>query len=255
MRKLILLIILFSTTFGYGQNTGLYGKKTLIEVSAAGYMPLAYNIFNDYYNYKNVNNQLVQKKDLFDYSFRVNLSRALKNNFALGFEYSMEFGNATVPERYYYDSWTWESQFIQHEQLSISTTSYMPKLIFASSGDLLPIGLSHQIGFGFTKTKIKDQDYLYETEGQITWVNYDTMMVDLSNVYKGYTFMYEMHINTPLTEAITLNYGIRYNLNYVPKYQNPNNSNIITESDLNRIISRKRIYSFMNFSIGLGYAF
>lgn len=254
MRILALISILVVSNTVVAQNAGLYGKKTQIEVSGTGFMPIAYNLFgsDEQFNFKNKKGKLVDSKDLFDYGVRFNLTRAMKNNFAMGLEVAFDFNNATAVHEIISDYWPTTINYeFKHEQLSLSTMNIIPKLIFASSGDLLPIGLSHQIGVGYTKTKIVDKDYLFETD-----YPGDTTTMDIRNSYTGYIFLYEMHLSTPITSNLTLNYGIRYNFNFLPKNQNPIGAqNYMTEYELNRIILRKRMYNFINFSFGIGYTF
>lgn len=266
MRIFLLLFILGTAISSFGQNTGLYGKRTIVEVNSCSNFPLFNRLVADNY-YKKDGTNLVSAKNPLDYGFRVSVLRAFKNNVATGIEYSKEFSNISGP--YYADlDYPDGSEYgvsLLYENLHISTNIFMFKFEFSGKSDLLPIGLSHQIGFAFTSTKVKERDYLYLYDYDPTYNGQEPIQQDLNAAlmdydyrFKGGTFMYEMHVKTPVSRSVTINYGFRYNLNIVsPKYKNVNsNSQYIADfNDMRSRVFSNRLFSVINFNLGVGYAF
>ena len=159
MRTLVFISIFFIGSSVQAQNTGLYGKKISLDLSFGGAMPVI-NMLNGSM-YKSRSGVLVEKLDMFDYSIRTGASYALANNFALGFEFDIEFMNIHAPTYAYvsYPSGGATSMQMKHEALNMRTMVFMPRFEFTSHSGLLPIGQSHQIGIGFSRTKIVQKDY------------------------------------------------------------------------------------------------
>jgi len=251
----------------FSQNSGLYGKKICIDFNATGNMPLI-NMFNGPM-YKNVNGALESKMDLFDYGFRTSVSYAVANNFAVGLEFDMDFMNIHPPEYMLIEDPFYPGYYdhihIRHENLKTKTFVIMPRLSFASAGSLLPIGLSHQIGIGYTSTKIVDKDYLY-----IPSSNYpddiDEKLYDYTQKgHKGLAFMYTLNVRTPINKFMMITYGIRYDANlnlsnsdYDPDdwYSTPDQTDeyYFTTTAISYSIWRRRLFSVVSLNLGMAFA-
>lgn len=265
MRALIVLLFLAVSLNGTSQYRGYYGKKNIVEFSSG----IRYSIFNtvlgaDYEGsyFKKKGSRLLSTKNRLDYALRFNYSHAFKGNFAMGFEYSIELGNIACPENY--DDLT--GTFTYYENLRMQSHVFIPKFEFASKSSLLPIGLSHQVGVGFGVTKIAERDYLYsdgnlssyyQTGASIPVTGTVSDHVDYGVSLRSLKLLYEMHIRTPLTKWLNLNYGFRYNLN-VPigrDFGSPNSNPDINSSTLFYKMRSQRWRSLITFNLGVGFIF
>lgn len=265
MRIGLIILLLFLGNHAYSQNVGFYGHKNTIEVNTALSYPMFARLWASYGYYERSGTRLVEAKDRFDHGFRFSYSNSIKNNFGMGFEYSMEFSNMAGPsyaKGRAFDPWTGDNVeydlAIDHENLRLRSQLFMPKFIFAKSGDLLPIGLSHQFGVGYSVTSIKDMKYLYKFNSDTTGYDLSGTQAELdrrlSRKFKGVTAMYEMRISTPLSTSMLLNIGIRYNFNYTLK-SGVNVDSYDEDSQLYSELRTRRMTSIMNLNLGLSYAF
>jgi hypothetical protein len=139
----------------------------------------------------------------------------------------------------------------------------MPKLTFTKEGGLLPIGLNHEIGIGYTRTKIVDKDYNFKINSGSEYlsaedsVKIDTHYADYNEKYGGMTFMYAFKIKTPISKKIMINYGLRYTLNLKSfSFKSSGSSQYVqSAADMARNIGKKRVLNFLTFNLGLSYAF
>ncbi len=255
----------------HAQNSGLYGKKTYVEINGLGYSPMFSNFFNknnlyDYRSFKVKNNSLIEKKDRLNYGFRIAIGRALKRNFAVGFEAGFDYSNISTPyEHYKQNGWDYGYYNIQFESLDIKTLQLMPKIEFSKEGGLLPLGLNHQIGFGFNTSQVVERDYKYKllSDGytQITQEDIDAVdqrFVNFNQKHKGFTLMYAFNIRTPITKNLLINYGIRYTLNlrrWNQIYPSEDKDYVYSTPDVGYVIGRTNGFHFLTFNIGATFAF
>jgi hypothetical protein len=262
MKKFLILLALISFS-SYGQ-TGLYGKKSIVEIQGVGAIPLFYNLFNGSSPmYRKSGTTLVDGSNLLDYGARVNVMRAFSNQFGLGLEFGIERQSLSAPQTVSLDyvngfSSGTSTYSIQHEKLRMNTVSIMPKLEFSSRSNLLPIGLSHQVGVGFTRVSISDRDYLFElssTGNDSIVSDLESGLVNYEQVFTGFTVMYQINMRTPITENVVITYGIRYNANFVRR-ENPSISPAPPgQIDLFNSVRNRRNPSYLQLNIGIGYAF
>lgn len=259
MRILIIFCILTSFS-SYSQNTGLYGKRTYVELNTTAHYRLFHTIFmqNDMYEKTSVNS-LQHKKDRFDYGFNFTIGHATKRGIAASLEFGMAFSDIEGPEFVqfvYTDNWGYTGQndiYVQHEAIQIRTMQIMPKIEF-NSASILPVGLNHQIGIGFNRTSIVEKDYY----GLMADNFYNIPEAEFNNALKetresidnskGFTLMYAFNIRTPISKSLLINYGFRYTLNinrglrgYYRSYE--------------RNIAYSRLANVINLNLGLTYAF
>ena len=261
--RLIIVLFLLISFHGSTQYRGYYGKKNIVELNAG----IRYSIFNLLLgpNYgetylKKKGGRLHNGRNNLDYAFRFNYSHAAAGSFGFGVEYSMELGNIACPTD------ETNSGFTYYENLRMQSHVFIPKIEVASKSSLLPIGLSHHIGVGFGLTKIAERDYSY---GETTFSNSvpfggsipivgtrnDHVNYDLS--IRSLKLLYEMHMRTPITKWVTLNYGFRYNLN-VPISSSVGSATGPDQVSSSEILSRMRYQrwrSLITFNLGIGYIF
>jgi hypothetical protein len=264
---------------GYSQktkvkNNGYYGKRTFFDLSTVISVPLFSNVFTDNTAYKKEAAGLSTGKDYFNYGFRISIGHASKRNFAVLFEYGQDYSNI-YPNNYiqndYSGSFNYVYANIKHQMMDVKTNIFMPKLEFATKNSLLPMGLSHQIGLGYSKSKIALHEYTYLLTGE------DENGVPLSGGYKKYDakdqnnqlfnskrmqpvnkfiILYALNLRSPISKSLMINYGIRYTLQFgrYNSYANSGDGTYLDEKELLSLISRQRSFSFMSFHIGLTLA-
>jgi hypothetical protein len=260
MRILVFISILFIGSTVHAQNDGLYGKKVSLDLSFTGNMPII-NMINGPM-FKSKSGVLTKKMDLFDYGVRTGISYALSNNFGIGFEFDMEFMNIVAPSYVStYDpttQWFYETQ-IRHEALSTRTFVFMPRLEFTTSSGLLPIGLSHQVGIGFTRTKIieKEYDYLILDNAQsLDITTFQEDFYDYTNkAFKGIALMYTLNVRTPINKFMMITYGIRYNFNFgMETAHSFNDVSYVSRFDAYNLTKRRRLFSVISLNLGMSFA-
>lgn len=259
MRLLIFISIVFTGLTVHAQNTGLYGRRVSLDLSFTGNIPIINRLSGPMY--KSRSGDLIQTMDNLDYGIRTGASYALSNNFALGFEFDVEFMNIIAPK--YINTFNSSTGFtettIRHEALSTNTFVFMPRIEFTSNNGLLPIGLSHQIGLGFTRTKVieKDYDYLIFTNSQSPdFANFQEDFYDYTNkAFKGIVLMYTLNVRTPINKFMMITYGIRYNFNYSMGAQTLSNDSFYFSSSEAYLQSRRRrLFSIISLNLGMSFA-
>jgi len=281
MKSFITISLLsFLVTFtGYSQktkvkNNGYYGKRTFFDVSTVVSVPLFSNVFTDNTAYKKSGGGLTPGKDYFNYGFRISIGHASKRNFAVLFEYGQDYSNIYPDNNIqsnYAGNYTYAQGTIKHQMMDVRTHLFMPKLEFATKNSLLPMGLSHQIGLGYSKSKIMLHEYTYLLAGE------DENGVPFSGGYTTYDandgsnklfnwkrmppvnkfiMLYALNLRSPITKSLMINYGIRYTLQFgrTNSYIYSGDGTYLNERELMRLISRQRSFSFMSFHIGLTLA-
>ncbi len=261
--KIFLVVLTLISFHSFGQ-TGLYGKRSMIEIQGIGSMPIAYNFFNSFEPmYKRQGNNLVVGRNLIDYGVRANLMRAFSNQFGMGIEFGLERQSMLAPNSVrlqYNDGFGSGTNFyqIRHEKIRLNTITIMPKLEFSGRSNLLPIGLSHQIGFGYTSVSISDRDYLFiiTNQGNDSITSpIENGLINYNYTYTGFTFMYQINMRTPITDQLVLTYGIRYNGNFVRRRNPFSGPYPPGEFDLLNDVRNRRNPSFIQLNFGIGFAF
>ena len=265
MKILLLFISIFIGFPLYSQNTGLYSKRFSVEADFIGSYPLFFRLLDENH-YKASGSNVVLGNDNFDYGFRLAASYAMKNNFGMGIEYGKDFLNIEGPvqlSKYYPLIGYNENVYLQHEMIKIETTTIMPKIEFTSHNGLLPVGLNHQIGFGFTSTQLIEDDYVYRigeysspidiADFEKNFYNYD------SDPIKGYTILYALNVRTPINKSLMLSYGFRYTFNITPNSEYIPISSYdetfwLKQEEAIRLVKMRRRFSFIYFNLGLALA-
>ena len=259
--KHFLLLIAFVPMIGFGQNTGLYGKKTTFEVQGHGSIPIVTSWFKSRSFYKARNGNLTIGRNLFDGGVRFGVSRAISNQFGFGVEYGLEYqnliANNSILLEYTGGGFNYSlTDEIRHQAINISTFSIMPKFEFSTRTNLLPIGLSHQVGIGYTSTRMLEDDYIYyigtQTNDTIT-TNLDNGLLDYSDRWTGFTVMYQINMRTPVSDFLMITCGLRYTANFVRN--TPGTSDLPGELDMSRLVKQKRNETFLQLHIGAAIAF
>jgi hypothetical protein len=277
MTRQTLIFFILLLKFSYGQkDNGFYGNKAIVQTEGLFNYPFFYNVITKSSGdriYKAKDGKLIESNDLMNSGYRLSLGYAIKRNMAVLIEFGQDFANV-YPDRYPIDYPSYQANISQHEKLNTMSTCVLPKVEFASSKSLLPLGLGHQIGFGVERTRIFEKDYLYRLDYYLlsdsnkvysqSKNDLDPINFDLLPVIKRFVIMYALSIRTPLSKHLLLNYGVRYSARFgnVKKLYLPsvgtNNLPYGNEEFTNAIIkstARMRNLSVINVNVGLTYTF
>jgi len=273
MKWIILVVCVLMVQFGFSQDFGFFGKKNNISVNGLGNIPLIYTFANNGTTpYKTEGSNIVKGSNLFDYGMNVSYSHAFSGKFALGFEYALNFAKCNGPNlgviNYENNGIYSAAIYLKHEQLSIRTMTYMPKIEFSILGEQLPFGINNQLGIGFSTTAIIEKDYAVSRDDSYFIDPLIASAFDSKKVYnpaisnlKGITVMYGFNIRTPISKNVLINYGIRYTLNTsfnsdkISLDPASTSNYYLTESEIHSIVRTKRITSVLALHIGINYVF
>lgn len=272
MKIHLITILLISITFSVaGQNTGFYGKRNYIEMSGTAYVPMISWLLDNGQMYKRsgVGSNLIETKDKLNYGIHFTVGRAGKKNTGFGLEFGYDFANIPGPDAAksveYIDQWGYNNNYyidVEHEMIDVRTLTIMPKLEITKKGATLPLGMVHQIGLGFTSTKILEKDYIYHIIDGSEFMtatdssNLDNYFMNYDTKYKGFTLMYAFNIRTPVSKSIMINYGIRYSLNLRNFSQNfvGTSKYFYTDDQIKRDIGAMRMSNIITFNLGITLA-
>ncbi len=266
---IILFISLFISTFSFSQkNNGYYGKRFFVDLEGLANYPLFSNFLNEaQYGYKADGKKLVTKNDNLNTGFRINAGYAVKRNLGLSLEFGQDYSSVKIDNSEPLYIAQYYNVYVKHEMIDVKTTVFIPKLEFATSKALLPMGLSHQLGFGIAYSKAVDKDYLYQiidySAGNYAPTLYSTSNSDVDPVnfnkfktVKKFVLLYALNMRTPITKSLMFNYGIKYTINIgkTPNdyyYSYSGDPTLSYTRSVENAIARHRSLSFMNAFVGL----
>jgi hypothetical protein len=253
----LLIICLFALNAA-AQNSGLYGKKTYIEFNGMGHVAL---VNQRGYVAELYGKTLSKKSDWLNGGFNVAAGIATRRDFMLGLEAGFWYFNVAGPD-YLSDDDNYYAVSIRHEMLDVRTFSIIPTLTFGGKKGLLPIGLNHQVGLGYTRTKVLEKDYSYRP-GSTFYTTQDELddlhaqnggFVDYEHVYTGVTAVYTLKVRIPVSKAVMINYGLRYTLNFTSADTGPSGNYKMHPQTLRSEIGTARFSSLLSLNIGLTLA-
>ena len=265
MKQFIIVLILLAPAFNFAQS-GFFGKKNIVEANIHGNIPVIYNlrlkIFESSGGHQSNKGDLNNRLNWLNYGFSFQDFHYFSNRFGLGLEFALNFQKAAVGNAAFY-----YSDDVIVEDLSLNTISIMPKIEIGSLNGILPMGLSHQLGIGYTSTKIVNKNYLLKEADVVLTNNHieeiGWKLLDFSKKHKGFSLMYQMNYRLPINKFLFLNYGFRYSINVTNVLsvfddiyeQNIPDSQLIDDYSTRSIVHRARISNFVQFTIGLGFAY
>ena len=223
MRKIIITILCFSGFFSaaLAQEKGYFGKKTFIEIGANAQVPLFQNLFGQEKGYMDKGGSLRSSYNLYDQTLRGSFSSSISETSALGFEvmlrnYAIKPQKGDVLNRQYVS--TTDGSLVTQEiaarvaMMPVQEVVLMPKITF-SSGSIVPAGLTHEIGLGYSLIRLKDVNPLVEMDsvGSLNSTTVSNGFVDdRATELKGLVFNYGLRLNYPISKSILFYIGVRY---------------------------------------------
>jgi hypothetical protein len=228
MKIKILLTVCFGLvmTISQAQETGYFGKKTFLDLSVQGQLPLIYSLVTREKGYVTKNDELQKSYNLKDFGFRGSLGMMLSENVGVAFEYNHHLYQVNPLRggelnRQFIDSTgALATQYIQPqvEFLQIQERTFMPKFVFSSFNGRIPAGLTHEIGVGYCMIGIDNREAKASNgadsvfTGEIISKNLIDPEVD---EYKGMVFMYGLRMNYPLNKSMLFHIGVRYSYSWL----------------------------------------
>lgn len=209
MRLTVLLhLIVLLTLESFGQ-TRYFNHKYYIDASLFGRTPVLSNLYNEGYFLKEIDGKLKRKGNFFEWGQRFGASYSYKANKAIGFEFSQEH-TLFQPES---NSSILGSNYINIEAIHMRTNIFSPRFEYTSSNGILPIGINHQLGFGFAFTKAIDDNNLVQTEYNTTNLEAPNLFKSVKEPIKGYQLFYGLNFRFPISKNIIWNITTRYTIN------------------------------------------
>ncbi|MGV3632676.1 MAG: hypothetical protein ACO1O6_15840 [Bacteroidota bacterium] len=270
MKKILLPVVASLLTFSASaQFSGYLGKKNLLEAGFNVHIPVLYDFFyiwnNDDDFYKEDGGSLSSGFDRFNPGVRVGYLRLMGNHFGVGMDFSydaintrMKFYDPNNPDDYSYSSYE------KCENLQYRSLTFNPKIEFTNAEGLLPVGISHQLGFGFRFISLVEKQYLNQytlndgfnytyVSKQEDYSGYFTATNPNRFVYKS--FNYTLNFRRPLSNHLLINMGFRYSLNigrqkYINYYNYTNFYDHVAS-----LLNKQQFSSVLSFNIGASYAF
>jgi len=263
----ILTLLSFSTCL-FAQNNGFMGKNNFISADIRVYAPIIYRLstsdVNSVYN-KTEGRNFTPKSNVLDYGFNLTIGKAMSRNFGLMLQISSSRYDFAVidnqyslnPSEFYNDGNYY--QVLKTNWLRAKVTTIMPILEFTGSEGLLPLGLSHQIGLGFSKNKLIEDDYNFlitDTYSQ-PFIQKENLYDYSKNGIKSYAIMYKINMRIPINDFLLFNLGFRYNINYFPKvYRSYSTKNYLIEnSEIRDYMRKKEFRNILSLETGLSFCF
>ncbi len=222
--SIILLFICFSSN---SQYQGYFGKRTTISIDGI----LKGNVFYNWGGEENIYNtgeKVGEEKGshLISGGFNTSLAHYFSNRIGIAIDISFFKNTIKTPiqsyneyynpsQGYYYD------ELFTVEKMKMNTLHIIPKIEFASSGNL-PIGIIHSFGIGYSKSTLVDQGYkkistienLGSYPPSITpGTYYSTYRPTNLKDLHGLVLEYGVKLKLPITSFMAFNIGTNVRLN------------------------------------------
>lgn len=297
LTSLFLLVVLANM---HAQNSGFLGKKNMFSISTGGgirvlpiILPSVGEAPNLNYNkYNESEDSFDEKKNLFKWNVNFSYKRLIKRNLAIGImgQYTSYqignyvFGNATSYDYYYdyygnmYGNYTISPSRISSPKFNVF--SLRPVITLSPKKSLLPMGISHTFGLGFSVMQMNTNNKYYFSGSPIISGEYgitgplETHQLiapeGFKNNYWGLDFFYSASINYPITRFMMIEFGYDVRVGYAFPNQGKRMSNealFDTNSDIEQIseqilntdfqdaLARERMFSVLSLRLGLVFVF
>jgi hypothetical protein len=278
MKNSLFILLLLISTFSFTQNNGFLGKKNFISADVRAYTPMIYGIFtNDDLLYKTDGTSYVPSTNFIDYGFNFSIGRAMSRNVGFIFQYGIsnyefaynpKIGLIGHPEQLDEDIYGYtHTELNKSNWFKAKSSTFMPIIEMTNGSGLLPLGISHQLGIGFTKHTFVEDNYNIQIFDYSNGTkNYTpTNLFDYQNEFaRSFTLMYKLNLRVPITEFLLYNIGIRYNLNLMPSLDlwtnnyNPYSNNggyLISQDQFREMVKNKELSNIMSFETGFSICF
>jgi hypothetical protein len=229
MKIKILLTACFGCLFSVAlaQEAGYFGKRTFVDLSVQGQLPVVYSLVNSDKGFVFKNGELQKSYNIKDFGFRGSLGYMLSENAGVAFEYNHHFYQINPLRggelnRQYVDSATGAltTEYIQPqvEFLQIQERTFLPKIVFSSFNGRIPAGLTNEWGLGYCIISIDNREATASNgaDSVLTGEAISKNLIDTEiDEYKGMVFMYGLRMNYPISKSMLFHIGIRYSYSWL----------------------------------------
>ena len=254
MRTAIFTLLIFSSSFSNSlfAQAGYYGRRTVVEFGVLGRNPLMTNLEyrNDNFKvFKNENGKLVNKNDKFDFGYSGSIFFLSNRMVSFGLYGSIYKTNSPG----LYGSNSYNNNYVDidaMEKFKYTTYSFIPTISLSANQLVKPVGISSEIGLGYTSAKLVQQDYLYKADpyykDDVDTLYKNGQLYDRKAKYSAAVLMYGLKMRQPLSKRLLLYYGLRYTVHLGFKDDKNTPS---TDYDYKTMHALRR--NFINFQAGL----
>lgn len=267
MKSILTILILVNYLFTYAQkspnNKGYFGTRFYSSLESTVNSPLLYNL-------SSFNGELkVKYFDKINLGFRLSGGFIFSKKAAFVLEFGRDYGSIlNVKEGQYSNYYNSSSNgYSFFQDIKVVSTSIIPKFEFRSKNGILPIGITHTLGFGITNVKINTNrmnDYVYVSNDNSYYYNDFELFEKTINKskfsfvddhkLKMLTLLYSLNLKSSITKRIFINYGFRYTINIAPSFfEFPDFGNNYGRIDENLKIFKNT--NLLSFSLGFTYLF
>lgn len=263
VRYIIILVFSFLYCISYSQD-GFIGKKIQIECSGLINTPLLSGSFSEGNFYKS-GEELKERKDLIDFGGNLKFSIALSKRNSLGFNFiyrqNQVFLNRTISRGFtnsvigIYN----HTSSVHIESAQINHFSLLPILSIAPKGSYIGVGVSYDLGIGYTFCKLSNKGYYYSIAEDESQAHSDVDIYFLESkipVIHGIKMQFGINLQVPITYAINFKVGMVsfLNLYYKPDF---NKLPMTTEKVFNHenIFYNTQRDNLFNMNLNAGFVF
>lgn len=269
LNRLIVIAFLSFISFETNAQTtnllsGYYGARYFFDLKG-----------NTNFNWIANKQSPVDSKRSFQWAYQFSPNIIINKKIALGIDaiYKKVELDEFVFHAYKINSSSDYSMFdLSYSGIEIRSFTIIPKIEFSYRNGLLPLGFTHQLGFGFSTASINGSHSNYEISHLLQNLTYNSINefnqkdinyqdgLNLTSLkgenqldnylrefnYSNLVLMYAINQRSCLSKSLMLNYGFRYLLNF--KTNQKSNKNLVEST-----VSSFQLYNFFTFNIGLTY--
>jgi hypothetical protein len=217
MKKLVYFCVLLNTVAFAQNGEGYFGKRMHFSIDTELQTPLMYNMVSNHVDNPKNSDDLSEKKfDLINYGVNLSLGYVVKRNVMINMEVGMEYSDMYMSARNTLENYEYYN--FKFQKMGVSTLSILPIVEIGGKNSLFPLGLSHQIGLGYSQSRIVKRNYnsqVLNSSGYYIDLNPSYLQdhyydYEREIPYKHVTLMYGLNMRTAIAKNLMFNYGFRY---------------------------------------------
>lgn len=284
MKKLALIFGVFYSVIAFSQEdeplvNGFYGIKRYVTLDWQVSTPW---IYNSIHRGELLGPNLENARASMMMSYRFTYSTIIDDESA----FSLELGTSSYDFALAHNTKTYSTDVFAQSVLAkenilatnlksslvnVRSYSILPIFEFATDPGLIPSGLFHQVGIGYSWAQLTDQKYKL----QVTGISNDGLQTPVSKLYtptnfydykskslKTVSFMYGVTRRVPISKHVLVSYGVRYMLNMPLAFHfhmngessEPKSSEyIFSNSDAKEQMNVRLFQSAIHFNLGMTF--
>ncbi len=281
MRNIVLIFsfIHLIGVFAQEETNGFYGIKRYVSFDAQVSSPF---IYNKIHKGELLDPKLESARSSLMMNYHFTYSKILDDGFAFSLElgtsnFDFAIGHNTknyTPDVYATSVLAKENIIatnIKVPLVNVRSYTILPIFEFATDHGLIPAGLFHQVGIGYSWSQLTDQHYKIQVSG----LSNDLLQTPVvksytpTNLYdykgksiKTFSFVYGIVRRVPITKHVLFNYGVRYILNMPLTFHvrlngessDPKSSEyIFSNSEAREQLSVRLFQSAIHFNVGFTF--